>query len=57
MSLGEIPPSTTAGPTKAKIFISYSRKDQDVADRLDAALKARGFATLIDRSDIYEFED
>jgi hypothetical protein len=28
-------------PSKAKIFISYSRKDMAIADRLEAALKAR----------------
>ena len=28
---------------KARIFISYSRKDIAFADRLDAALKTRGF--------------
>ncbi len=42
---------------KAKIFISYSRKDMAFADRLDAALTARGFEPLIDRSEIYAFED
>jgi formylglycine-generating enzyme required for sulfatase activity len=42
---------------KAKIFISYSRKDMAFADRLEAALKARGFEPLIDRADIYAFED
>jgi formylglycine-generating enzyme required for sulfatase activity len=42
---------------KAKIFISYSRKDMAFADRLEAALKARGFEPLIDRSDIFAFED
>jgi hypothetical protein len=42
---------------KAKIFISYSRKDMAFADRLDAALKARGFQPLIDRTEIYAFED
>ena len=42
---------------KAKIFISYSRKDMAFADRLDAALKARGFEPLIDRTEIYAFED
>ena len=42
---------------KARIFISYSRKDMGFADRLDAALKARGFEPLIDRTDIYAFED
>ena len=42
---------------KAKIFISYSRKDLAFADRLEAGLKARGFDTLIDRSEIYALED
>jgi hypothetical protein len=42
--------------SRAKIFISYSRKDMDFADRLEAALKARGFEPLIDRTDIYAFE-
>jgi tetratricopeptide (TPR) repeat protein len=44
------------GQTRAKVFISYSRKDIAFADRLDAALKARGFEPLIDRTDIYAFE-
>ena len=42
---------------KAKVFISYSRKDMAFADRLEAALKARGFQVLIDRAEIYAFED
>jgi len=42
---------------KVKVFISYSRKDIAFADRLEAALKARGFEPLIDRSDIYAFEE
>src|SRR5580658_7042304 len=42
---------------KAKIFISYSRKDMSFADRFDAALKTRGFEPLIDRTEIYAFED
>ncbi len=42
---------------KAKIFISYSRKDMAFADRLEAALKVRGFEPLIDRTEIYAFED
>src|SRR5262245_65789984 len=41
---------------QAKVFISYSRKDMVFADRLEAALKARGFDPLIDRSEIYAFE-
>src|ERR1700730_13622399 len=44
------------GQSKAKVFISYSRKDIAFADRLEAALKARGFEPLIDRTDIYAFE-
>ena len=41
----------------ARIFISYSRKDMPFVDRLEAALKARGFEPLIDRTEIYAFED
>src|SRR5580704_13668172 len=44
------------GP-KAKVFISYSRKDMAFAVRLEAALKARGCEPLIDRAEIYAFED
>ena len=43
--------------SKAKVFISYSRKDRAFADRLEAALKARGFEPLIDRAEIYAFEE
>jgi hypothetical protein len=42
---------------KAKIFISYSRKDIAFADRIEGALKARDFEPLIDRTEIYAFED
>jgi hypothetical protein len=45
-----------AGPA-AKIFISYSRSDMAFVDRLEPALVARGFAALIDRQQIYAFED
>src|SRR5580704_1833654 len=48
---------TTDAETKATVFISYSRKDMTFVDRLDAALKARGFEPLIDREEIYAFED
>ena len=47
----------TGAEPKARIFISYSRKDMVFADRLEAALTARGFETLIDRTEIYAFED
>src|SRR3984893_2094943 len=43
--------------SRAKVFISYSRKDLAFSDRLDAALKARGFEPLIDRTDILAFEE
>ena len=39
------------------IFISYSRKDLAFVDRLETALKDRGFEPLIDRTEIYAFED
>jgi hypothetical protein len=42
---------------KARIFISYSREDMAFADQLEAALKARSFQPLIDRTEIYAFED
>jgi hypothetical protein len=42
---------------KARVFISYSRKDMGFADNLEAALKARGFEPPIDRTEIYAFED
>jgi tetratricopeptide (TPR) repeat protein len=45
------------GQSKAKVFISYSRRDMAFADRLESVLKARGFEPLIDRSDIYAFEE
>ena len=49
--------SRPATDKKLKIFISYSRKDMDFAGRLEAALKARGIECLIDRTEIYAFED
>src|SRR5437588_2010750 len=50
-------PALDSDQPKAKVFISYSRKDIAFADRLDAALKVRGFEPLIDRTDIYAFEE
>jgi hypothetical protein len=35
--------SANEADSKLKVFISYSRKDMAFADRLEAALKARGF--------------
>ena len=43
--------------TKTRVFISYSRKDMAFADKLEAALRARGFEVLIDRQEIYAFEN
>jgi hypothetical protein len=48
---------TKQNERKAKVFISYSRKDMAFADRLEAALKLHGFEVLIDRAEIYAFED
>ena len=42
---------------KARIFISYSRSDMAFVDRLEPALIARGFEVMIDREQIYAFED
>src|SRR6202158_315910 len=50
-------PAQDTSQSKSKVFISYSRKDMAFADRLEAALKARGFEPLIDRTDIYAFEE
>jgi tetratricopeptide (TPR) repeat protein len=47
----------TDNASKATVFISYSRKDNGFADRIEAALKDRGFEPLIDRTEIYAFED
>jgi hypothetical protein len=47
-------PTTSPRPESSS---PNSRKDRAFADRLDAALKARGFEPLIDRSEIYAFED
>ena len=54
--VADVERAADAGP-KAKIFISYSRIDEAFADRLEAALKARGFTPLIDRKDIADLED
>jgi tetratricopeptide (TPR) repeat protein len=42
---------------KAKIFVSYSRRDMTFVDRLEPALQALGFKLLIDRAEIYAFEN
>ena len=45
------------GEPKAKIFVSYSRKDKAFANSLNAALKARGFEPLIDHGEVYVLHD
>lgn len=41
----------------AKVFVSYSRRDIAFVDKLDAALQSRGIEALIDRQEIFAFED
>jgi hypothetical protein len=55
--VADVTTDAIAGSPGAGVFISYSRADLAFADRLEAALKARGFAPLIDRRDIAKFED
>jgi tetratricopeptide (TPR) repeat protein len=52
MSKDQAPPGD-----KAKIFISYSRKDMAFVDQLETFLKERDYEPLIDRTEIYAFED
>jgi hypothetical protein len=47
----------TSQPAKAKVFISYSRKDTAFADRLEIALRVRGFEVFIDRHEISALEE
>jgi hypothetical protein len=42
---------------KLKVFVSYSRRDVEFADRIVAALQQRGFEVLIDRQDLPKLED
>ena len=42
---------------QGRVFISYSRKDMAFVDRLEEALKMRNFEPIIDRAEIYAFED
>lgn len=45
------------GATLARVFVSYSRKDLAFVDRLDAELREHGVEALVDRSEIFAFED
>ncbi len=51
------PPQPAEQETKTKVFVSYSRKDMAFVDRLAAGLEANGIVLLIDRTEIYAFED
>lgn len=42
----------TAAKEVPTVFLSYSRRDIDFVDRLDADLQARGIKTLVDRAEI-----
>jgi hypothetical protein len=42
---------------KLRVFISYSRDDQDFTDQLDAALDTYGYDCVIDRHGIAGGED
>lgn len=42
---------------RTRVFISYSRKDMAFADQLESALNGRGFEVMIDRQEIYAFEN
>jgi hypothetical protein len=55
--ISNAPAHESGRSSKARVFISYSRKDMAFADRLETALKAIGIECLIDRSEIYAFED
>jgi len=47
----------TTGERKTNVFISYSRRDGDAADRLHAALSEQGFNPYLDKHDIAAGED
>jgi TIR domain len=57
MTIDAAGPHNGGSSPKARVFISYSREDMAFADRLEGALKARAIQPLIDRSEIYAFED
>jgi|SRR5215211_1403167 len=57
ISVSDVTAGQSREEFKAKVFISYSRVDMAFADRLEAALKTRGFEPLIDRTEIYAFEE
>jgi WD40 repeat protein len=50
-------PAAPSSGRKLSVFISYSREDLEFVNRLEPALKDRGFEPTIDRRDISAFED
>src|SRR5215470_11675972 len=49
--------TSTVGDRKLKVFISYSRKDEDFAQDLLAGLEVAGFEPYLDKHDIAAGED
>jgi len=47
-----VAPVATAAGNRAKVFVSYSRKDAAFAQMLVAALAQRGFDAFLDKTDI-----
>lgn len=50
-------PKDQVSPPTTTVFVSYSRRDLAFVDRLDAGLREQGIEPLIDRSEIFAFED
>jgi TIR domain len=53
----EAAPMSDAGSTKARLFVSYSRKDLAFAERLSEALGALGFNVWVDLKGIRPSEE
>ena len=49
--------TSTVGDRKLKVFISYSRKDEDFAQELLSGLQLSGFEPYLDKHDIAAGED
>ena len=56
-TLADAPAPVSDQRASAKVFISYSRKDTDFANWLEATLKAHGFEVFIDRHEISVLEE
>ncbi len=51
------PIQAAAADKKTKVFVSYAREDLAFVERLEAALNARGIMPLIDKTEIYAFDE